>query len=219
MTSAPARFTPAASGATRSSGQVGADRQVIDLYLHRCERRPQFMRGVGQEALLRLQGRPQSFDEPVHARDQRRHFRRHAFQGDRLFRHGAPLGDFIRQFIEPSEHAIHSPPDNEPGERDHDQDRRGGSDGRALDNFRANRFTLGDLDGAAAVAGRVDVPEFAIGYYIGKARAGLSRNVDAGKGLMDHVAVRVPYRNGELIFGIAVSCRRARRRPIFRFRR
>ena len=172
------------------------------MYLHRCERRPQFVRGVGQETLLRFQGRPQSFlMSSVHARDQRRDFR-----------DGTPskgigsLAMALRSAISFAKSSSRrsmqdSWPTRQRARRAgiSDQDRRGGSDGRVLDNFRANRVsTLGDLDGAAAGAGRVDVPVFTIGYYICKARTGLSRNVGAREGLMNHVAVRVPYRDGEL---------------------
>ena len=128
MTSAPARFTPAASAATRSSDAVAAGGEIVDLYLHRGERRPQFVRGVGEKALLRFDRRPQPLDKPVHARHERRHFRGNAVKRDRLRRHGAARRDFGRQLIQPPEHAVHRPSDDEPGERDHDQDRRGGPD-------------------------------------------------------------------------------------------
>ena len=115
----------------------------------------------------------------------------------------------MRQRIEPAQHTIHRPADNEPRERNHNHDRRRYPYRGAPDDFRTNFFALGNLHGPLAITRRVDVPHLAISFDVGKAGLALERDLDTGKRLMNDSALLIPNGDGELVLRIVVGCRRS----------
>ena len=163
-------------------------------------------RRIGNEAPLLIEGNLQTSDQNVHRINQGPHLPRHSLDGEGFLAIDAAIGDSLRKLRQSSHYAAERPPNDEPGQWNDDQDRRGCSDRGALGELLSNDHALCDLYGPAAVAQCVDAPLFTACRNCRKARTFLKRNLYSAGRTPDFLSRGIPYLDSELVLRIVV-CR------------